>query len=159
MSKYSIKRYCISILLVCSMILCIPVMGSNQVPIDEVINSSYKSLENIQKQFQSILKTAYVNEPNTASTGEYIKELNVFLKQINQIIEELTSWKDTPNISSEQDTQLQALLAISHYLTYIHNKTYKFLISQDRSEKFNLLNDIFVTNAFIDQVANYGFNN
>lgn len=157
MSKFIYNHYIRSIILLGVILFTIPTLCANLSPVDKLINDSYNGLKDVQKQLQAIAKNAYINEPATTSSDISEKQLSAYLLKSKDIRSQIAKANDFGSINSAQATKLQALFTVSSYLDYINNKTHAFLVAKDRSEKYELLNSIFIANSLIDQIFSYAF--
>lgn len=116
-----------------------------------ILSDSYDSLLNIQKQINLISRNGYINNVNGQPNGTLLSQLNIFSSQLNGIKNDLQTAKS----KNPTDPNLESLITISNYLSYIYGKTYEFLSSSDPAIQYRALEATFLANSLVNQVFLY----
>lgn len=154
MTMHHIKRYLLIVSLFCLIFSSIPFYCSSISDTDKILNNSYNSLINIQKQLQLISKNSYINIVNNLPNDNNLKQLDVFSNQLNNIRRDLLNLNVQNNDFSKK-SRLASLITVSSYLQYIDEKTHEYTLSDDPSNQYDILGSIFVVNSLINQIFSY----
>ena len=154
MTHYTVKRYLIFSFLLACIFYSISTFGTTFSNTDQILNDSFNTLTNIQKQLQSIAKNSYINLSNNEPNDSHIKQLEIYSRQLDETLSNLHAASTLDNTEAQNAT-ISSLINVSYYLQYIQNRIGQFSSSTDPSEQFDILNTIFIANSLVDQIFAY----
>lgn len=153
MIKSKLKFLLISVLVIC--FLTYPLsstMGKNpSTPdIDKVLNDSYDSVSNIQKQISLILQNYFINLVTESTSKPSTSSIKIYSNQLNTLKNQLSQYADS-SLEFKQKAKLEVLLNVISSLNYMADKVDVLLNSSDATSQYILFRSILYIDTLITQ--------
>lgn len=117
--------------------------------LDEKIGKYISEINNVRKQFQMIAESGYKNHMEGKSNEDNIKMVNVYLKQIKGIRQEVEKFSSEYKENVFINRKISTLAATTLYLESMGQNLIEYLSTKDLSNQYDFFNIHVQINSFI----------
>ena len=127
------------------------IYASKVTTIDKELQGFLENVDDIQKQFSSLLVSAYTNNIEKRSNSDTLKTLEFAKTGINQLSNALQQYPSTSSLDKLQKAKLQSLIASVDLLKYMNDTLIDYIKTKDPYDQLQLLKVYFKLDTLLSQ--------